>query len=191
MRLVLRMLEGKNVNLKAPEKDDMDFMAACFNSIDFWGDNPLWEQVSKSEWMRHFDNPPDVAILIEWKRFIIQKKDATRIGITWHMLNRPYKTMEISYFLIPSERGKGYGTEVAQLMVDYLFLSQNIPRIQAATNVRNKASQRVLEKAGFRVEGIMRKFLFVRGAWTDYYLHSILREEWKEPKILMKTTSET
>jgi len=164
-------------------------MVSCFNSIDFWGDNPFWEQGSKSERMRDFDNPPNRAVLIEWKRFIIQKKDGSKIGITWHMINQPYRTMEISYFLIPSERRKGYGTEVVQLMVDYLFLSKDIFRIQATTNVRNKASQRILEKAGFRIEGTMRKFQFVRGVWTDYYLHSILREEWKEPKILTKTPS--
>jgi RimJ/RimL family protein N-acetyltransferase len=182
------LLEGKNVNLKVLDRDDMDFFVDCFNSIDFWGDNPFWEQVSKSAWMRHFDDPPNVAILTEWKRFVIQKKDGTRIGIAWHMTNQPYRTMEISYFLIPSERGKGYGTEAVQLMIDYLFLSQSIFRIQATTNVRNKVSQRVLEKAGFRIEGTMRKFQFVRGVWTDYYLHSILREEWKEPRVLTKTT---
>jgi hypothetical protein len=63
----------------------------------------------------------------------------------------------------------------------------NTTRIQGATNVRNKASQRVLEKAGFRIEGTCRKSSIVRGVWTDSHLYSILREEWKEPKILTKT----
>jgi len=186
------LLEGKNVNLRVMEKDDIDFVFECFNDMDFWEENPpVYEQVSKSRLMRDFDNPSNVAVVIEWKRFIIQKKDGARIGITWHSTNQPYGTMEISYFLIPSERGKGYGTETAQLMVDYLFLSRNIVRIQATTNVRNKASQRVLQKAGFRIEGTIRKLAFVRGVWTNSYLHSILREEWKEPKILRKATSET
>jgi RimJ/RimL family protein N-acetyltransferase len=119
--------------------------------------------------------------------FIIQKKDGTRIGFIAHFINQPYRLMEIAYNIVPRERGKGYGTEAAQLMVDYLFLSKNILRIQATTNVKNKASQRVLDKAGFRIEGTIRKLQYVRGVWTDYYLHSILREEWKEPKILTKT----
>ena len=97
--------------------------------------------------------------------------------------------MEIVYEIVPScERGKGYGTEAAQLMVDYLFLSKNILRIQATTIVKNKASQRVLEKAGFTIEGTCRKSSFVRGVWNDCYLYSILREEWKEPRILTKAT---
>jgi RimJ/RimL family protein N-acetyltransferase len=39
------------------------------------------------------------------------------------------------------------------LIVDYLFLSKDIARIQAMTDVRNKASQKVLERVGFRREG--------------------------------------
>jgi RimJ/RimL family protein N-acetyltransferase len=45
-----------------------------------------------------------------------------------------------------------------------------------------------LKKVGFQIEGTARKFIFVRGVWADYYLLSILREEWKGPKILTKTT---
>jgi RimJ/RimL family protein N-acetyltransferase len=75
-------------------------------------------------------------------------------------------------------------------MVDYLFLSRDIVRIQAHTDLRNVASQKVLEKVGFKKEGTIRKNLFVRGEWRDAYLYSILREEWKDPKTLKKTTSD-
>jgi RimJ/RimL family protein N-acetyltransferase len=71
-------------------------------------------------------------------------------------------------------------------MVDYLFLSKNIVRIQATTNVKNKASQRMLEKIGFKLEGTCRKSGFVRGAWTDSHIYSILRGEWKETKLLTR-----
>ena len=183
------MLEGKNVNLRVREKEDTDFVLDCVNDIDFASEyEPIDEQKSKSEAIRLFDNPSTLTSLTERKNFIIQKKDGTRIGIIYHLINQPQGTMEISYFLVPSERGKGYATEATQLMVDYLFLSKNIGRIQATTNVNNKASQRVLEKAGFQTEGTIRKLHFVRGIWTDHYLHSIIREEWKQPKILTKTT---
>jgi aminoglycoside 6'-N-acetyltransferase len=71
--------------------------------------------------------------------------------------------------------------------VDYLFLSRNLARIQGMTDVRNKASQRVLGKVGFRKEGILRKAYFVRGEWRDDYLNNILRGKWKEPRILTRT----
>jgi ribosomal-protein-alanine N-acetyltransferase len=95
--------------------------------------------------------------------------------------------MEIGYQIIPDHRGKGYGTEAAQLMVDHLFLSRDISRIQAITNTKNTASQRILEEIGFKREGTIRKSGYIRGAWANAYLYSILREEWKEPKTLTKT----
>jgi len=184
------LLEGKTVNLKVREREDVDFMVECFNDMDFSGEcEPIYEQTSKSERVKQFDNPSNMAMLLELKWFIIQKKDGTRIGFVNSFVTQPSKTTEIGYLVIPSERGKGYGAEAAQLIVDYLFLSRNIVRIQATTNVRNKASQRVLDKVGFRIEGTIRNHRLVRGVWTDFYLLSILREEWKEPKILTKTAS--
>jgi len=73
-----------------------------------------------------------------------------------------------------------------KIMVDYLFLSKDAMRIQAQTDQRNVASQKVLEKVGFKKEGTLRKNFFMRGEWTDDYIYSIIREEWKEPKILTK-----
>ena len=168
------------------ERDDVDFMVECRNDTDFWGEYaPVGEQISKSEWLRHFDNPS--TDLTEWKTFIVQKKDGTKIGIVNHHLNLPYKWVEIAYFLAPNERGKGYGTEATQLLVDYLFLSKDLARIHAFVDVKNNISQRVLEKAGFQREGTMRKCVFNRGQLRDYHIYSILREEWKEPRILTKT----
>jgi ribosomal-protein-alanine N-acetyltransferase len=84
-------------------------------------------------------------------------------------------------------RNKGYGTEAITIIVDYLFLSKQLERIQATTDVTNKPSQRVLEKNQFKKEGIIRKAEFIRGQWRDEYLYSILKEEWKEPRILTKS----
>ena len=170
------------------EKDDVDFLVECRNDIDFWGEYvPVGEQISKAEWIKYFDSPSNLGILIEHNTFIVQKKGGTKIGLIYNRLNQPYKWMEIGYFFAPSERGKGYGTEAVQLMVDYLFLSKELTRIHAIADVRNKASQRVLEKAGLQREGTMRKCVYDRGELRDYYLYSILREEWEEPKILTKT----
>ena len=180
------MLEGKNVNLRVMEREDIDFLAEHLNDIncmgEYWSD---FEQRSKSDWAKVFDNPQLSAM--DFKLFIIQKKDGTRIGEIHHFLDSPHRLMEIAGWLMPSESKKGYATEATQLMVDYLFLSKEIARIQAIVDVRHIASQRVLEKAGFQREGTMRDESFDRGEWRDFYLYSILRREWKEPKILTKT----
>ena len=185
------MLEGRLVNLRCVEKEDVDFLVGLDDN-DFWAEynNPSFGHMSKSEWMKWFDTPSSNYLenLIDCHhKFIIQKKDGTKIGFTWHFTNQPSGHMEIACFLVPSERGKGYGTEAVQLMVDNLFIYRNIVRIQATVNVGNKAAQRVLEKAGFKVEGTIRKLSFVRGEWKDRILYSILLEEWKESRILTKT----
>ena len=180
------MLEGRNVNLRVAEREDVDYLVECINDMDFMGEYAWGEQISKSQQMRYFDNPSNMAILTEAKMFIVQKKDGTKIGLMNHRIHLPYREMEIGYFFTPSERGKGYGTEAIQLIVDYLFLSKDLARIQAGVDVRNKASQRVLEKVGFQRDGTMRKCAFINGELRDFYLYSILREEWKEPKILTR-----
>jgi RimJ/RimL family protein N-acetyltransferase len=181
------MLEGKKVNLRLMEKDDIGFFLENFNNPDSWGEIDFVTQMSKEEMMREFENPTPLQIVIERKRFIIQKKDGTRIGWISHRLAQPDEWTEIGYLIVPKERGKGYGTEAIQLMVDYLFLTKDIVRVQAGTHVKNKQSQKTLEKAGFKREGTIRKAYFIRGEWADHYMYSILREEWKEPKMLTKT----
>ncbi|MGA2769129.1 MAG: GNAT family protein [Candidatus Bathyarchaeia archaeon] len=177
------MLEGKNVNLRIMEKEDLPLIAEWFNKPEVFGEyNPL-HQVSRTEAEKMFENPH------EEKSFIIEKKDGSKIGFIGHfyVLHVAGKQLEIGYSLVPSERGKGYCTEATQLMVDYLFLSKDTMRIQAQTDPRNVASNKLLEKVGFKKEGTLRKSFFMRGEWVDSYIYSILREEWKQPKILTKT----
>ena len=187
---MLGLLEGKTVNLRIAEREDMDFIGEHANDIncmgEYWSD---FEQRSKSDWVKWFDSlQSSENARFDFRMFIIEKKDGTRVGDIHHFLDLPHRLMEIACWLVPSERKKGYATEATQLIVDYLFLSKELARVQAIVDVRHIASQRVLEKAGFQREGTMRDESFDRGEWRDFYLYSILRREWKEPKILIKTT---
>ena len=186
--MVLGLLEGKNVNLRVMDKEDLPLFSEWVNKPEFLGEyNPL-RQASKTEIEKDYDKNA-----LEQTGFIIEKKDGSKIGYICHfILGHPAgKLLEIGYFLVPSERGKGYCTEAVEIMVDYLFLSKDIMRVQASTDTRNLASQKVLEKAGFKKEGTMRKYFFLRGELRDACLYSILREEWKVPKILTRTTSQS
>jgi len=177
------LLEGKNVNLRIMEKEDFPLVTEWCNSIEFGGEYVSPLQRSGAGWEKLGES------LFETKVFIIEKKDGSKIGFVWNFdVLAPYaKMQEIGYALVPNERGKGYCTEAIQLMVDYLFLSKDIARIQATTHTKNVASQKVLEKVGFKREGTLRKLALVRGEMTDQFMFSILREEWKEPKTLTKT----
>ena len=179
------MLEGKNVNLRIMEKEEAPLFAEWASNPEVFGEyNPL-HQMPKTEAEKILESP------LELKPFIVGKKDGSKIGFVahFHVLHVAGKLLEIGYSLIPSERGKGYCTEAVEIMVDYLFLSRDAMRIQACTDTRNLASQKVLEKAGFKKEGTMRRYFFIRGEFRDVFMYSILREEWKEPRILTKTTA--
>jgi len=175
------MLEGININLRAREPDDISLIHEWLTNLEFQGRYTPLMQRSKEEMKKRFGETSD-----DQKQFIIEKKEGTRIGIIFYFMVKggPYNLLEIGYYMIVSERKKGYCTEAVKLFVDFLFLKQAIERIQATTDTRNKASQRVLEKAGFSKEGILRRGLFIKGDWVDISLFSILREEWKEPKVL-------
>jgi RimJ/RimL family protein N-acetyltransferase len=178
------LLEGKNMNLRVMEKEDVPKLAEWLNEPEFLGEYQGLHQASRTETEKMLESP------LELKPFFIEKKDGTKIGfiVYFYVLHVAGKQLEIGYSLAPNERGKDYCTEAVNLMVDYLFLSKENMRIQAQTSSKNIASQRVLEKAGFKKEGTLRKSFFMRGRCVDALLYSILREEWKEPKMLTKTT---
>ena len=131
------MLEGKNVKLRVVEKEDLPLITEWMNNPEFWGPYFSPIQRTRTEMEKTFESNP-----LEYRQFIIEKKDGTKIGGIAHFnVLAPYgKTMEIGYALLPSERGKGYCTEAAKIIVDYLFLSKDIVRVQAYTDVRNVAS---------------------------------------------------
>ena len=180
--MVFRLLEGKSINLRIAEKEDIPSLLQWLNDVRFIGDYMSYPvQASKSQLepqvLEHklYGN--------EWVDFIVEKKDGTKIGFIAHFETHG-KLKAIGYALLPSERKKGYGGEAIRIMVDYLFLSKDIVRIQAETHPQNIASQKALEKAGFSKEGIIRQSFFSRGVWRDTALFSILRQEWKQPKII-------
>ncbi len=176
------MLEGKSVNLRVAEKEDLPLLGLWRNSPEFQGEhNPLMQEPIGSLAKRYDNLPPGE----EW--FLIEKKDGARIGLMVMVPEGGAK--EIGFGLLPGERGKGYCTEAVKIAVDYLFLAKPLVRILANTEAGNIASQRVLEKAGFKREGIARKATFARGGWRDEAVYSILREEWGGPKILTKQTA--
>jgi RimJ/RimL family protein N-acetyltransferase len=171
------LLEGKVINLRKAAKDDVQLVMQWWSDQQYMGKYQDTMRLSKEEFEK--------IMLSDLTFFIIEKKNQTRIGHigAWTM----GRTMEIGFALVPNERRKGYGTEAIQLMVDHLFLTKDVVRIQVSADTRNITSQRALEKSGFSKEGTMRKSWYTRGKYRDHYLYSIIREEWKEPRVLTRT----
>jgi ribosomal-protein-alanine N-acetyltransferase len=72
---------------------------------------------------------------------------------------------EIGIALLPEYRGRGIGWRAQALLTAYLFEHTPVHRIHAATHPENVAEQKALEKAGFRLEGVVRGCEF-RAGWV-------------------------
>lgn len=84
---------------------------------------------------------------------------------------------QIGCTLLPEHRGRGIGTQAQRQLVDYLFETTPAGRIEADTDVENRAERACLEKLGFVQEGVLRNAGFRAGAWRDVVLYSLLRDE--------------
>ncbi|MFS0788559.1 GNAT family protein [Shouchella sp. 1P09AA] len=74
------------------------------------------------------------------------------------------------------ERGKGYGTEALQLLVQFLFQDLNLQRVQLDTWSGNEHAIRVYERCGFKIEGRLRRAEYVNGTYFDQLIMGCLRE---------------
>lgn len=171
------MLEGKKVNIRLAELNDIPMIHRWSNDPSFGGEYESLQQTTLNDLEKWFEEKESDTLL-----FLIEDKKGTPIGQIFQTMSGGHP--QIGYILLPSERGKGYCTDAVALLIDYLFLNKNYHRIQAKTNPLNIASIRVLEKNGFTYEGTVRKDAFIMGEWMDGNLYSILREEWGEPRIL-------
>jgi RimJ/RimL family protein N-acetyltransferase len=157
------------------ESEDLGWFTEWNNDINYTGEYEPVEVSSRHSIEKWFNEESQNS----W--WIIENSEAQPVGQIISGPDGPHQF--IGYILHPDHRNKGYCTEAVELMVDYLFLAKNIVRVQAEANPENKASIRVLEKAGFTFEGVRRKANFMHGRYNDSAFYSILRDEWT-PKHL-------
>lgn len=76
--------------------------------------------------------------------------------------------------------GKGYGTEITELLTYYGFDRLNLHRIYLGYTVANKAAQRTYEKAGYKHEGIQKDDIYRNSIYYDTARMAILRKDYYE-----------
>lgn len=87
------------------------------------------------------------------------------------------RTAELGYYLGEPYWGKGFATGAVRQISRFIFAQTDILRIFAEPFAYNAASCRVLEKAGFQLEGIMRSNAVKNGVVVDMKLYALVREE--------------
>lgn len=83
----------------------------------------------------------------------------------------------IVYLLLPEYQGRGLAMEAIREVLRYGFSELELRRIEAEVLPGNKPSERVLDKLGFRHEGLLRQWLAWNGGFHDINMYSLLKEE--------------
>ena len=86
------------------------------------------------------------------------------------------RSAEIGYWLGEPFWGKGIATRAVQQLSAHVFQQSDVIRLYACIFAGNTASGRVLEKAGFRLEGIGRNAVFKDGQVLDEHRYALLKE---------------
>jgi len=86
---------------------------------------------------------------------------------------------EIGYSLAPEHWRQGYLAEALPALIDHAFDAMQLNRLEADIDPENAASARVLERLGFRREGLLRERWIVRGKPSDSAMYGLLRSEWR------------
>lgn len=86
----------------------------------------------------------------------------------------------IGYWVIPEVAGRQITPTAVALVSDYLFNNVALHRIEIDIRPENIASLRVVEKLGFRYEGLKQRYIHINGAWRDHYVFALTHEEVRE-----------
>lgn len=94
-------------------------------------------------------------------------------AITWGSM----RSGHIGYWIDRSVAGRGLVPNAVAMVCDYCFLDLGLHRLEVNIRPENVASLRVVEKLGFRPEGIRRAFLHIDGDWRDHATFALTAAE--------------
>ncbi|MFR9731957.1 GNAT family N-acetyltransferase [Saccharopolyspora sp. MS10] len=89
----------------------------------------------------------------------------------------------VGYWVAESRSGGGVATAAVALAVDHCFTRAALHRLEATVRPENAPSLRVLEKTGFRREGLFERYLDVEGDWRDHYVFGLTAEDHPEGAV--------
>ncbi len=116
---------------------------------------------------------------------IVEKSTNKLIGATGiHKIDNINRKATLGIFIGEEEaRGKGYGTEIIKLLLDFGFNFLNLNNIDLSVISFNERAIKCYLNAGFKEYGRRRKAIFLDGEYYDVIYMDILKEEFKEKAI--------
>ncbi len=178
------MLKGSRVFLREPSLTDYNMWYRLrVESRDFlspwepsWNDFDLEKAGFRHRIQRYRE---DRAADHSYPFFIFRDSDRQLVGgITLGNIRRGVgQNGMIGYWSGARFAGQGYMTEALKLVIPFAFNKLSLHRLEAACIPHNVRSIRLLEKAGFQREGLLRSYLKINGMWQDHLLFSLLESD--------------
>ena len=98
---------------------------------------------------------------------------------TYFDINSRNRSAEFGYVVDPLMRGRGIGGQMLKDCVDKIFSTTDLNKLYGQTGSFNISSIKMLEKAGFKRDAVLREHHELDGKFYDDYIYSILRAEWQ------------
>lgn len=173
------MLKDHDLALRHARPAELETLIALLNDLELRGEFlPL--TLNSPQKMRQ-DFAENGFVSPDSERLMIVDREDRIVGMVRHFKTTAYyDAREIGYSLFDrAQHGRGLMTRAVRLLVDYLFMSQGLNRLEIRADVRNRGSIRVAEKLGFRFEGIARGAAFARDEYVDFAVYALVRADWR------------
>ncbi|MCB1403733.1 MAG: GNAT family N-acetyltransferase [Rhodobacteraceae bacterium] len=111
--------------------------------------------------------------------FLLRREDERLLGaITLDNIRRgPAQSATIGYWIGPEHARQGYMSEALAAVVHHAFTALDLSRVEAACLPENAASRGLLERSGFKYEGVAQSYLQINGRWRNHVLYANLRAD--------------
>ena len=173
-------LRGKRARLRGPTVDDTDDLFALFSDPEvmrYWSRAPMRERGEAEGLIGEMREAFERRELINW--VVADHEDRVIGTCTLFHFDPRHRRAEVGYALRSDHWGRGLASEAVSLAIDWALRTLDLHRVEADIDPRNEASRRVLERLGFRSEGVLRERFFVGDSATDSELFGVLASEWR------------
>ena len=179
-------LHGRQVMLRVPTLNDYgpwaELRAQSREFLTPW--EPAWtrDELTKAAYRRRIRfYQREVREETGFAFFIYRSHDDCLLGgLSLSQVRRGVtQSCTVGYWLGQPHTGQGYMSDALQTVIPFVFQTLVLNRLEAACLTRNTSSIRVLEKAGFQLEGLARKYLKINGVWQDHFLYAIVGDDLK------------
>ncbi|MEM9708081.1 MAG: GNAT family protein [Pseudomonadota bacterium] len=111
--------------------------------------------------------------------FLVRRDNEAMVGaITLDNIRRgPAQSGTLGYWIGAGYARQGYMAEAIESVVHHAFHQLDLSRVEAACLPENTASRGLLEKSGFKYEGVAQSFLQINGRWRNHVLYANLRND--------------